>query len=457
MFFEKMKRGGISVISKRYAKANNPYLPDYNEEGENSYIFQVDCNNLYGWSMCENLPVNGIEWYKNFNEDIIKTYTNEDAVGYVLEVDLEYPDKLHDLHNDYPLAPEHLVINKHKKLTPNLNDKSNYILHIDNLQYYIQKGLILKKIHRVVRFNQSKWLKPYIEMNSKFRSEAKNDFEKDYYKLLNNAFYGKTMENVRDRVNIQFCLNEKAFTKHTSSPLFANQINVINPESLSLVKTHKKTVELNKPIYIGACILESSKLLMFKFHYDTMKVRYPDCEMMKTDTDSLCYLIKTNDLYEDLKEPILQKNIEFSNYPKSHPLYNCDRKKKVGIFQDESVEQEFGKTEVMKIISEYVGHRAKAYANNVYVIEKEQYSCKKKAKGVPSRHIKERVTFDDYKKCLINKEKITLDNIYSFRSIKLTNYSIQQSKVALCCNDDKRVILEDNIHTLAYGHYKINN
>ena len=161
--------------------------------------------------------------------------------------------------------------------------------NIDNLQYYINKGLVLQKIHRVVKFNQSAWLKPYIEKNSKLRQMSKNDFEKDYYKLLNNAFYGKTMENVRDRVNVQFCLNEKQFIKHTSSPLFANHINVLKHDGLVLVKTHKKTVELNKPIYLGACILESSKLHMFKFHYDIMKVKYPDCSMMKTDTDSLLY------------------------------------------------------------------------------------------------------------------------------------------------------------------------
>ena len=289
MFFEKKKRGGISVISQRYAKSNNQYLPDYNEEEVTSFIYQVDCNNLYGWSMCQNLPTHGIDWCDDFDESIIDSYNSSDEIGYILEVDLDYPKGLHDDHSDYPLAPEHLTINKCRKLTPNLQHKLNYIVHIDNLQYYISKGLVLKKIHRVVKFNQSAWLKPYIEKNSKLRQMAKNEFEKDYYKLLNNAFYVKTMENVRDRVNVQFCLNEKQFIKHTSSPLFANHINVLKHDGLVLVKTHKKTVELNKPIYLGACILESSKLHMFKFHYDIMKVKYPDCSMMKTDTDSLLY------------------------------------------------------------------------------------------------------------------------------------------------------------------------
>jgi hypothetical protein len=194
---------------------------------------------------------------------------------------------------------------------------------------------------------------------------------------MNNAFYGKTMENVRDRVNVQFCLTKERFQKHTSSPLFANQINIIQEDGLCLVKTHRRTVTLNKPIYIGACVLDLSKLLMYKFHYDTMKVQYPEALMMKTDTDSLLYYVKTNDLYKDFKEShIIQKQIVFSNYPKNHLLYNCDRKKVPGLFQDECVD---GK---MLVISEYVGLRAKSYANQLWCPEENDYHDKKKSKGV---------------------------------------------------------------------------
>ena len=192
-----------------------------------------------------------------------------------------------------------------------------------------------------------------------------------------------------------------------------------------------------------------------------MKKKYPDSIMMKTDTDSLCYLIKTEDLYDDLKnDESLQKQIEFSNYPTNHPLYNCDRKKQVGIFQDECVS---GK---MAVISEYVGLRAKCYANELYMLEKEKYVCKKKAKGVPTRHTDKRLSFEDYKNCRENKVIITLgdktaekeehrETISSFRSLKLTTYSIEQTKIALSGNDDKRYILPDNNHTLALGHYRI--
>jgi len=193
MFFEKLKRGGISVISKRYAKANNPYLPDYNPEQETSYLLQLDCNNLYGWAMCQMLPTKEFKWVTPESVDLA-TYDPSGNTGYVLEVDLEYPAHLHDAHNDYPLAPEHMQLST-RKLTPNLNDKEKYVVYVDTLRFYLEKGMVLKKIHRVVQFERQAWLKPYIDKNSAMRQQAKNDFDKDYYKLLNNAFYGKTMEN----------------------------------------------------------------------------------------------------------------------------------------------------------------------------------------------------------------------------------------------------------------------
>lgn len=462
MMFEKMKRGGVSVISHRHAKANNKYLPDYDTSLPSSFIYQVDANNLYGWAMSQKLPLNEIQFCTDFEPSIITSYSESDYFSYILECDLDYPIHLHDSHNDYPLMPEHYE----GRLSPNLFDKKNYILHIDNLQYYLSKGIILKKIHRVVKFHHEAWLKPYIEKNSKLRQNASNEFEKDFYKLMNNSFYGKTMENIRDRIQVNFCLNKKQFDKHTNSPLFANQVNIIKEDGLTLVKSHKKTIVLNKPIYLGACILDLSKIIMYKFHYDVMKVRYPDCIMMKTDTDSLLYFIKTEDLYKDLKEDSnIQKYMEFSNYPKDHYLYNCDRKKEPGLFQDEIMKL------LMALISEYVGLRAKCYSLNIVNIdENNEMSCKKKAKGVPSRHVDKKITFDDYKTCLLTQNKIIIgndnqesnthdtiysDKIYSFRSINMKMYSIEQSKIALSSGDTKRYILKDKITTLAWGHYKI--
>jgi hypothetical protein len=459
LLFEKQKRGGVSVISHKYAKANNHYLPDYDKSQIDSYLMQLDCNNLYGKSMSEKLPISNFKWCE-IDENFVKNYNYEtNNKGYTLEVDLEYPDSLHELHNDFPLAPEHLILDKHEKLTPNFLPKTEYVVHIANLKYYLEKGLILKKIHRVVEYTHSNWLAKYINFNTALRQKATNDFEKDFYKLMNNAFYGKTMENVRGRVNVQFCFTKKQFLKHTGSPIFANQINVINEDGLALVKTHKRLIKLNKPIYIGATVLDLSKLLMFKFHYDVMKVQFPNALMMKTDTDSLLYYIETHDLYEEFKTPLIQKHLEFSNYPKNHTLFNNDRKKVMGLFQDESVDNH------MVIISEYIGLRAKSYSNLLWNTAEQTYENKMKSKGTSKNHLKKRFDFEDFKDCLTNKKTISIgknaikdkhkEKILSFISHNLQMYTVEQSKIVLSCNDNKRIPMEhNNLMTYAIGHYK---
>ena len=156
--------------------------------------------------MLQKLPVNKFVWIKDtsqFNEDFIKNYNEESDEGYFLDVDVQYPEKLHELHNDLPFLPERMKIEKVEKLVANLHDKTEYVIHIRNLKQALNHGLVLKKVHRVIKFNQNAWLKPYIDMNTKLRKKAKNNFEKDFFKLMNNAVFGKTMENVRKHRNIR--------------------------------------------------------------------------------------------------------------------------------------------------------------------------------------------------------------------------------------------------------------
>ena len=142
-------------------------------------------------------------------------------------MDLQYPENLHDKHNDAPLAPEHMVIYKTKKLVASLQNKTNYVCHLSNLKYYMSKGLIVTKLHKALQFRQEPWLAGYTDKNTQLRQQAKNDFEKEYCKLMNNAFFGKTMEEKRNHIDIKFCLDEKQFTKHTGSALFANNITAL--------------------------------------------------------------------------------------------------------------------------------------------------------------------------------------------------------------------------------------
>ena len=187
-FIEKGNRGGISYIANRYGKANNKYMKTYYDEKSSKYIVYLDANNLYGWAMSQYLPTGGFRWLteNQINKLDLARYKHDSKKGLILEVDLEYPKKLHNLHNDYPLGPEKVKVTKDmlskycskiaskynistglvQKLIPTLNNKEKYVLHYRNLQLYIDLGLKVTKIHRVLQFNQSPWLKQYIDFNT---------------------------------------------------------------------------------------------------------------------------------------------------------------------------------------------------------------------------------------------------------------------------------------------------
>ena len=252
LFIEKGLRGGISYIANRYGKANNKYMKEYDEKEPSKYIMYLDANNLYGWAMCRYLPTGGFRWLKEQEiEDLdLSEYTKDSEKGIILEVDLEYPKELHDLHNDYPLAPEKIKVTKEMlsdysqeiaekfkvstglvhKLIPTLIKKEKYVLHYRNLRQYLYFGLKLTKIHRVLEFNQSPWLKQYIDFNTEKRTNAKNSFEKDFFKLMNNSVFGKTMENIRKRVNIKLITNKKQLLKWASKPTYINS-KIFNEKS----------------------------------------------------------------------------------------------------------------------------------------------------------------------------------------------------------------------------------
>ena len=166
------------------------------------------------------------EWIEDtsqFNEDFIKNFNEESDEGYFLEVDVKYPEKLHELHNDLPFLPEKMKIGKVEKLGTNLHDKTEYVIHIRNLKQTLNYGLILETVHRVIKFNQKAWLKPYIDMSIKLRQKPENNFEKDFFKLMNNAVFGKTMENIRKHRNIKLATTERR-TKLSYNKVFSQKI-----------------------------------------------------------------------------------------------------------------------------------------------------------------------------------------------------------------------------------------
>ena len=270
LMFEKGIRGGISIISNRYGEANNKYMrKGFNKNKPSKYLMYLDANNLYGCAMSEKLPTHGFKWLscgemeKLFNNQVLQVW---EKIPCILEVDLEYPENLHDLHNDYPFCPERVKCkNGVEKLIPNLNDKTKYIIHYKNLIQCLRAGMKLKKIHRGIKFVESEWMKPYIDKNTNLRAMAKNNFEKDFFKLMNNSVFGKTMENIRNRVDVKLVNTKEKLRKLVAKPNLRSPPKIFS-ENLVSVHMRKTSLLMNKPIYIGMCILELSKIIMFDFH-----------------------------------------------------------------------------------------------------------------------------------------------------------------------------------------------
>ena len=310
LMIEEGIRGGICHAVHRYAKANNEYMKDYDESKESSYIQYLDGNNLYGAAMSKKLPINEFKWMNDISridKKFIKSYDKKNSdKGYILEVDVDYPSKLHRLHSDMPFLPERMKIDKAQNLVCNLHDKKKYVVHISILKQALNYGLKLKKVHRVIEFNQEAWLKKYIDMNTESRKKASNDFEKDFFKLMNNAVFGKTMENVRKHRDIKLVKTDHKRNKLVSEPNY-HTMNLI-AENLSIIEMKKVKVKMNKPIYLGLSILEISKIIMHEFWYDYAKKKYRDMvKLCYMDTGSLIMNIKTNDFYKDIAQDLEER------------------------------------------------------------------------------------------------------------------------------------------------------
>ena len=343
--------------------------------------------------MPQKLPGNGFKWIKNvteIDEKFIKKFDEDRDKGYIFEVNINYPRRLHDLHSDLSFLPKRMKIDKCKKLVCNLRNKKKYVVHIKSLKQALNYGLKLKQVHRIIESNQESWFKPYIGMNTELRKIAKNDFEKDFFKLMNNAVFGKTMENVRKHRDIKLVTTDKKKSKLVSEPNY-HTMNYIS-EDLSIIEMKRTKVKMNKTIYLGLSILEISKLLMYEFWNDYMKSKYGDnLKLCYMDTDSFIMNIKTEDFYKDIANDV-EKRFDTSNFECDRPLPTGKNNKVIGLMKDE-----LGG----RAITEFVALRLKTYSYLTDDCEED-----KKAKGTKKCVIKRMIKFDDYKNCLLSGEVI---------------------------------------------------
>lgn len=438
LFVERGIRGGISQCSHRYGYANNPFMSNYDDTKPSNYLLYLDANNLYGWAMSQPLPLRKFQWIDSASIDVMGV-PDDGPLGYILEVDLKYGSHLHDDHSDLPLCPETSIPPgcKEKRLLTTLHDKKSYVLHYRNLKQCLQLGLKLEKIHKVLQFHQTPWLKSYIDLNTHHRSLAKNEFEKKIFKLMNNSIFGKTMENIRRRVDIRLCNDGKKAEKLIAKPNFLDR--TIFSENLVAFHMRKAHLIFNKPITIGMSIMELSKTLMYSFHYEEMKPKYGDkLKLMYMDTDSFIYDIEAPNVYEDMKRNI--RLFDTSDYPLNNmfgiPLVN---KKVLGKMKDECQGE---------IMTEFIGLRSKMYT---FIVNSK---TTKKCKGIKKSAIKSKINFSDYKNCLFNKTQI-LTSMNLIRSKDHKIYSVKSNKLALSPHDQKRYVLDDGIQTLPFGHYSL--
>ena len=435
LLLENNIRGGISsVMGDRYIKSD-----------KNKKILYIDANNLYGHSMSQYLPYDETKFDNNIKlEDIL--YTPDDSnISYFIEVDLSYPDNIKEKTKNFPFAPVNKKINPNtfndymkeikpdnytstKKLICDWSDKKNYLVHYRMLKFFIRHGMVVDKVHEVISFKQSRWLEKYINFNTQKQNNAKNDFGKDFYKLLNNAFYGKTMENIRNRLKIKF------FKKNDYREIIKQQSRLtFNGNHKSYENCYSYTVRQNevlmdKPIYLGFTVLELSKLLMYETYYDKLQPYFGQkkIQLHYMDTDSFILSVNTKDIIKDLKN--LEDIFDFSNLDKNHELFSNKNKKVIGKFKNECPRNFW--------IDEFICLRSKMYA----------FKCgddsKNKLKGI-SKSQSKNIKFEEYKKCLDGEEYQKECDNFIIRSINHDLVLQKVKKSTLSIFDDKRCYINN--------------
>lgn len=404
------------------------------------------------------LPLRDFRWMTDDEIsvfDVQRDISDEDGPGYILEVDLEYPPQLHVSHNSFPLAPENIDITENmlspyslkckgliygstgkppRKLTATFHDRKKYVVHGLNLKLYLQLGLKLKKIHRIIAFHQESFIKGYIDYCTQKRKEAKTETERTYWKLIVNSLYGKLIEGTSKRMDCHFSRTRTQAMKRASSPYFKGAKSF--SEHLTVSFSRKKTIQLNKQQWaIGFSILEISKLVMQRLYYQVIQPRFgvDGTELLMTDTDS--FLMKlTTELSQTDCMNLLKDVMDFSNYPTDHILHDKSRAKELGYLKNEIPN---------KTITSFVGLKSKTYAIKVNH-EKELI----KAKGIP-QHCKKTIPISSLFECLhhISKHEVTFR---SLRSKDHVIYLIQSDRLAFSSFDDKRYLLCPQ-HSVPYG------
>lgn len=475
-FITKAIRGGLTNSITRHASANNPFTEGFDPNKEITYIHYLDFVNLYGSCLMQPLPVGDFRWLSAPEIDRVRTMLESGQSNYkeyfdfqkdkniILEVDLEYDKSLHDLHNQMPFCPEHVIPKNctQSKLMCTLTNKHRYVTHLKNLTQCLRHGLKLTKIHRVLEFTEEAWLRPYIELNTRLRAAALTEFERNFFKLLINAIFGKTIENDRKKRDVKLVSRWAQARKLILKPNFLR--STIISEDFVIMEFRKTEILVNKPVFCGFSVLEFAKYSLYGFHFEyIMKELSPffKINLCYQDTDSQVYAFtlkentdKNLSFYDFMRRDCLT-HFDTSNFPVNNvcniPIVN------------EKVPGKMKSETGFKSIREWLSIRPKIYAmlvgENILQNprgEKGKVETIRKIKGV-AKSASKHITFKDFRDCLFNN--VTLKT--SFNTIQSKNhdlFTLNVRKLALFNEDNKRYSCGDySIETLAIGHYKLDN
>ena len=439
LLLENNIRGGISsVMGDRHVQSD-----------ENKQILYIDANNLYGWAMSQYLPTGDFKKMKlcceydsvlmnEIKEDIFNT-PDDNENGYFVECNLEHLAEIKEKTKNFPFCPYQTKADPHlfsgymnsvnqpnykptSKLMCDVTIKSKYMIHYRMFKFYLNQGMKVTKIHTIYKFKQSPWLGKYIDHNTQKRTVAKTNFEKDLYDLMNNAFFGKTMENVLDRTNLEFIDHSQIdqIIKRQSKLSFKGIVD--HYSKFSVYKFDKEKTVFDKPIYLGFSVLELSKLLMYEFYYHTLEPYWQNkvqLHYMDTDSFILCFNANNRELRNFLQEN--KDEFDFSELDKSHEFYDPINKKVIGKMKIE--------TSPVLVLDTFTALRSKSYSFSYNTIQKA------KQKG-----IQKAPKCEEYQNSLFNSESSSSTNI-SIRS-NLHNLTVEkQNKLALNPSDDKRLYI----------------
>ena len=469
-FFERGIRGGMTFVNTHFTRTNSERVPEvYDSSQPHSDILYIDANNLYGHALSQRLPQSEFKWMSesDWSSVDIATYDYENGdFAHVFEVDLSYPGEIHDETRDLPFCPEKETVCETmfsevmceqwrgmsrrtykgcEKLLLTQWDKERYVVHGRVLQFYLRKGMLVTKIHRAISFRQTAFLEPYIRYNSERRQQAANSFEKDYYKLRNNAIFGKTLESVRRRLSFTLCNDADKLVRLASKPSYLNRY--IFTEDLVGIHLARERVYLNKPVFIGQAVLDLSKLEMYELRYDVLP-RYAsvfeggEIRVLGGDTDSFFLHLSNVPADSLLRMMSTDDVLDSSNYPRDHVLYSERNKAKLGRVKDESGG---------RVFAEICMLRPKAYS----FLYANSNGCAgiKRAKGVQRAVLKNEITHADYVRAW--RENLVLSHTQRRIGSSMHQlYTFQYSKKTLSFFDDKRYWTNAN-ESLPYGHYSI--